>query len=290
MRRMNEEAIARGVQRVVTSPGFAAFPAPRGPRESKGGNGSAVTPAGLLTGGSDPASHASPAILSLPTRRSHAGKTLIRQFGLLSLLVIGLITLALSLVIVYNLRKDLLEREWGTTADFIRTEAFQRLVPADFAAPMTPSAQAHFEQLYHETVMMPEIVRVKIYDATRAVVWSDEPRLRGQSFPDNPHLAQALSGRTTVSLHTDEGKNENLYERNAFTQLVEVYVPIVFPGSSRVVGVVESYKMPTQAVAWKSSIRIWPSEPRSSPPRTRNSGPCRRNSWKRSAWPPSARW
>ncbi|HSB81574.1 MAG TPA: ATP-binding protein [Candidatus Methylomirabilis sp.] len=181
--------------------------------------------------------------------RSHPGKTLIRQFALLSLLVIGLITLALSLLIGYNLRKDLLDREWGTTADFIRTEAQQRLVLADFMAPMTPSAQAHFEQLYHETVMMPEIVRVKIYDGTGMVIWSDEPRLRGQSFPDNFHLMQALSGRTTVNLDTDEGKNENLYERNAFAQLVEVYVPIVFPGSSRVVGVVESYKMPSQVIA-----------------------------------------
>jgi two-component system, NtrC family, sensor histidine kinase HydH len=193
-----------------------------------------------------------PALGGLPIAQSRAGKTLVRQFGLLSLLVIGLITLALSLLIAYNLRKDLLEREWGTTADFIRTEALQHLSPADFAGPMAPSAQADFEKLYQQTVAMPEIVRVKIYDATRAVVWSDEPRLHGQRFLDNPHLNRALSGRTTVNLDTDEGKNENLYERGAFTQLVEVYVPIVFPGSSRVVGVIESYKMPTQVV---TSIR-----------------------------------
>ncbi|HYL79779.1 MAG TPA: ATP-binding protein, partial [Candidatus Acidoferrum sp.] len=204
---------------------------------------------GLLTSRSEPATQASPVPRSTPITRSHAGTTLIRQFGLLSLLVIGLITIALSLVIAYNLRKDLLEREWGTTADFIRTEAMQRLVPPDFSASMTPSAQAHFEQMYRETVMMPEIVRMKIYDTSRTVVWSDEPRLRGQNFSDNPHLAQALSGRTTVNLDTDEGKKENIYERNAFTSLVEVYVPIIFPGSSRVVGVVESYKMPTQVVA-----------------------------------------
>jgi two-component system, NtrC family, sensor histidine kinase HydH len=242
------------MNRVMTSPELVAFPSFGGPRESKGGNGIAVTPSDLPSQGSELGPHASRAIRSLSIVRSHPGKTLIRQFGLLSLLVIGLSTLALSLLIGHNLRKDLLDREWGTTADFIRTEARQALTPADFSAPMTPSAQAHFENLYHETVMMPEIVRVKIYDATRTVIWSDEARLRGQSFPDNPHLLRALSGKTTVNLELDDyaRKMENLYERNAFAQLVEVYVPIVFPGSSRVVGVVETYKVPTQVI---TSIR-----------------------------------
>jgi hypothetical protein len=33
------------------------------------------------------------------------------------------------------------------------------------------------------------------------------------------------------------------------SELIEVYVPIMFPGSSQVVGVVETYKMPTQVIA-----------------------------------------
>jgi two-component system, NtrC family, sensor histidine kinase HydH len=178
-----------------------------------------------------------------------SGTALSRQFALLSLGVIGLITLTLSMVIVYSLRGDLLEREWGITADFIRTEAHQVLAPSDFAAPTTPAAQAHFERFYQQTGMMPEIVRVKIYDTNTGVIWSDEPRLEGERFPDNPQLVQALSGQTTVNLDTDELKRENVYERNEFAQLVEVYVPIVFPDTSRIVGVVETYKTPNQVFA-----------------------------------------
>jgi len=177
------------------------------------------------------------------------GTALSRQFALLSLTVIGLITLTLSMVIVHSLRGDLLEREWGITADFIRTEAHQVLAPSDFAAPATATAQEHFERYYQQTVMMPEIVRLKIYDTNTAVIWSDETRLLGERFPDNPHLVRALSGQTTVNLETDELKRENVYERNEFAQLVEVYVPIVFPGTSRVAGVVETYKMPRQVFA-----------------------------------------
>lgn len=180
--------------------------------------------------------------------RAGTGSALTRQFAILSLLVIGLITIALCFVISYQFRRDLLQREWGGTADFIRTEALQGLTAADFAAPETPTAQQHFRVFYEQTVMMPEIVRVKVYDATMRVIWSDEARLIGTKFPDNPQLIAALGGRPTVNLETGERKEENIFER-AEKQLVEVYVPIAFAGDSRVVGVVETYKEPTQVFA-----------------------------------------
>ncbi|HSB72791.1 MAG TPA: ATP-binding protein [Candidatus Methylomirabilis sp.] len=244
-------AASRGEEFLATPPPSTAIPSTERTTGYRGWRPSAGAPVGQAAGSPESASQVSSLLRTRSIAQPHAGRTLIRQFALLSLLVIGLITLALSLVISYNLRKDLLDREWGTTADFIRTEALQHLSPADFVDPTTPSAQAHFQNLYHGTVTMPEIVRVKIYDATLAVVWSDEPRLRGERFLDNPHLVQSLAGRTTVNLEfdTDAEKKENVYERTAFTQLVEVYVPVIFPGSSRVVGVVETYKMPTQVIA-----------------------------------------
>jgi len=178
----------------------------------------------------------------------HSGAVLIRQFAVLSFVIVGLITVTLCAVISHYFREDLLEREWTTTADFIRTEALQNFVPADFAAPGNPAAQARFRRFYQQTIMMPQVVRVKIYDTSMTVIWSDEPRLIGQRFPDNAQLIGAVAGRTTVNLETGEKKGENVYERSG-PQLVEVYVPIVFPESSRVLGVVETYKEPTQVFA-----------------------------------------
>jgi len=151
-------------------------------------------------------------------------------------------------LISYYLRADLLEREWSTTADFIRTEALQHFAPADFAAPMNPATQERFRRFYKETVMMPQVVRVKIYDTSMTVIWSDEPRLIGQRFADNAQLTGAVAGRTTVNLETGKKKGENVYERGE-PRLVEVYVPIVFPESPRVAGVVETYKDTAQLFA-----------------------------------------
>src|SRR5215470_7768866 len=136
---------------------------------------------------------------SARTRRQ-AGTALTRQFAVLSFFVIGLITVALCLVITYYLRKDLLEREWRITADYIRTEARHYLTPADFALPFSPIAQEHFRNFYKKTVSMPEIVRVKIYATNAVVVWSDHPRLIGQRFLDNPHFLGTLTEHTMVNL------------------------------------------------------------------------------------------
>ncbi len=94
-----------------------------------------------------------------------AGSRLTRQVGLLSLAVIAGITLTLAVVLSYYLRRDLLEHEWSVTADFVRTEAAYHLTLADFMEPGTPLARAHFRDFYAQTVLLPEIVRVKIYDA-----------------------------------------------------------------------------------------------------------------------------
>src|SRR5215510_159539 len=110
------------------------------------------------------------------------GSALLPQFAVLSLAVVALSALGLSLVISHALKADLLEREWTSTADYIRTEIHQNLDPADFAAPYSEQARARFQRFYQHAVMMPEIVRIKVYDTDMRVIWSDEGRLVGRRF------------------------------------------------------------------------------------------------------------
>jgi two-component system sensor histidine kinase HydH len=180
--------------------------------------------------------------------RWQTGRALAQQFAVLGFIIVGLITAALCLIISYYMREDVLQREWRTTTDFIRTEAWQGLSPDDFTTPESTTAQRHFRRFYEQAVLMPEIIRVKVYDANMRVIWSDESRLIGQRFPDNPQLLTALSGQTAVNLETGKRKGENVFEREE-PELVEVYVPIMFAQDSRVVGVVETYKDPVQVFA-----------------------------------------
>src|SRR3989442_14674859 len=109
--------------------------------------------------------------------------SLTRQFGILSLVVVGLITTTFCLVISHSLKQDLLDREWSTTADFIRTEAVHNLRPSDFAQPEDPEAQERFLQFYLRTVVMRGIAAGKTYDAGKRAGWSAEKGLLGQDLP-----------------------------------------------------------------------------------------------------------
>jgi signal transduction histidine kinase len=64
--------------------------------------------------------------------------------------------------------------------------------------------------------------------------------------PPSPHLARALSGLPVVNLEPGHWPGLFLWEQNEFARLVEVYVPVVFPGASQVAGVVVIGKLPRQ--------------------------------------------
>ncbi len=74
------------------------------------------------------------------------GVTLTRQFGVLSLVVVGLITTTFCLVISHSLKQDLLDREWNTTADFIRTEAVHNLKTAT-SHSRSPGGRSDFDRV-----------------------------------------------------------------------------------------------------------------------------------------------
>jgi len=181
-------------------------------------------------------------MLSGPT----SGKVLLRQFAFLGLVVIGLITLVLSLTVSSVLRRDLLDREWITTADYVRAQVLSHLTPAVLANTETVEATERFERFFQQVATMPEVFRVKVYAADGTVLWSDETQLIGRRFADNPHLNGALAGQTVVNMESGAGKAENVGERSVFARVVEVYVPITFPQASRVAGAVELSKMPQQ--------------------------------------------
>ena len=170
------------------------------------------------------------------------GNALIGRFALLSCLVIAATSAALSWVIASSLERDMLAREWELSGGYIRQEARQWIAPGDFDAAGSPAAQTNFRAFYQEIMRMPETIRVKIYDRERRVVWSDEPRLIGQRFTDNPELTEALAGETVADLKVGTKKAENIFE--AAPRFVELYVPLIFDGVPGVAGIAEVYKAP----------------------------------------------
>ncbi len=88
-----------------------------------------------------------------------------------------------------------------------------------------PAAVAAFDQVVHRQVLGGWLVRVKIWDASSRIVYSDEPRLIGKQFQLEPDALAALRSATpgrVVGKLSDLTEPENQFERS-FGKLYEAY-------------------------------------------------------------------
>ncbi|MGH7305722.1 MAG: hybrid sensor histidine kinase/response regulator [Candidatus Rokuibacteriota bacterium] len=171
------------------------------------------------------------------------------KFAVLSFLCILVFALSMSFALSSLLTSAVQQWEWENTAALTRREVELRGLDTFLAAPRhAPLDDRTRHELSRLMRGIPEVVRVKVWDRDATVVWSDEPRLIGQRFPDNDDLKEALAGEVAVEIKTLQGR-EHAYERPSFTTLAEVYVPIVSKTTGRVIGVVEVYKNPFRLLA-----------------------------------------
>jgi len=92
-----------------------------------------------------------------------------------------------------------------------------------------PKALATVDRVIQERVLSDDsIARVKIWDQSGRVVYSDESRLIGARFALSPADLAQFKGRRVDAEVTNLSKPENRFERQ-FGKLLEVYLPIQTP-------------------------------------------------------------
>ena len=167
----------------------------------------------------------------------------LRGFLLASAALISAVVIISGLAVGWFFEHHVLTHEEEHTVNVAQTQALRHLAPADFDLPGWAGNRKVFEAFSRE---LPGVFRIKVYDRTGRIVWSDEPRLMGRAFPDDPYLASALKGRVATVLEPPKGP-EHVYEKTK-GHVAEVYVPITFSQVPGVVGVIETYRDVTQVV------------------------------------------
>lgn len=158
----------------------------------------------------------------------------LQGFLIASAALIGTVVIISGLAVGWFFEHHVLTHEKEHAVTVVQTQALRHLAAADFDLPRWSGTRKVFEAFLRE---LPGISRMKVYDATGRIVWSDEPRLIGVSFPDNPYLARALKGEVATVL-----------ELPAKGYVAEAYVPITAPGATGTVGVIETYQDVTAVV------------------------------------------
>jgi two-component system, NtrC family, sensor histidine kinase HydH len=172
-----------------------------------------------------------------------------RQFAVLSLLTIGASTLVVGVALAHFVEQAILEREWTSTAAFVRAAAHDHLRSSDFVVEgRVPSldSQDRLEEFTRQVRRLPEVLRLVVYGPDGTALWSDAERAF-HAHSSTAAVRAALAGRTDA---TPEPGTEVGQER------VELFVPVSFPGEGRVAGAVEAYVDASRVVAAVRRARV----------------------------------
>jgi signal transduction histidine kinase len=115
-----------------------------------------------------------------------------------------------------------------------------------------PAAIDAVDRAVIERVLGERVVRVKLWDASGRVVYSDEPRLIGSRFPLDAEKREVLRTGTTRAELSDLSGPENRFEQGQ-GDLYEVYLPIRAPDGTPLL--FETYQRQRAVAA--TGRRIW---------------------------------
>lgn len=170
--------------------------------------------------------------------------TLLHRFSVLSALVLILIAVLLGWRVQGIAEDDVFKQETAVAIAQAETLVHTNLLPNDITHPLAPAVLQRLAAYTRQSIAAGLFVRLKIWNSSGTIVYSDVPSLIGQRFSIEDDLDDILSGRAQTSADiSDLTGPENVSERGHFSHLLEVYVPIHVQGgdTGRIIGAYELY-------------------------------------------------
>ena len=167
--------------------------------------------------------------------------SLTQQVALLSLVPIA----ALGFLLTRLLQTQIVSRtlaDANQSAQVIAHVAVQpRLSPQDLRTGLSANGTRALDEQLHALSVTNNFARVKVWNLSNRVIYSDNHRLIGHSFTPSDDLKSALAGRpNNATLVTPSAGTETASEVG-LGRLVEVYVPLRFASSGPPEGALEIY-------------------------------------------------
>lgn len=177
-------------------------------------------------------------VLADGTRRAAAGDGLSRRRLLVRVLTAAVVVVLVVAGASLLLARQIAEREAVSAAaqvsDLLAESVVQGALEDDLLSPDPAAAAAARQRLdtavRDRVLSAAGLVRVKVWDARGRIVYSDEPRLIGRTFPLEEEEREALQRPRLEAEVTDLDRPENELERGR-GKLLEVYRPVWTPSA-----------------------------------------------------------
>jgi signal transduction histidine kinase len=179
------------------------------------------------------------------------------RFGLIALVPV----VVLGGVLAHALNSDLQQRYLDssrTSAAVLTQVGIQPLFTHDeVSTGLSTDAISAIDVKLQGADVGTEVRRLKVWNRTGTIIYSDNHSLIGKSFPIDDDLSNALAGRSSASI--TNGQDEENAGDNLAGPLIQVYVPLTFAGNTIPSGAFELYLpyAPVQAAIDNESRQLY---------------------------------
>jgi signal transduction histidine kinase len=182
-----------------------------------------------------------------PTLRSLrfglANLSLARRFLIVSLALVVVGGVSLGWVLGQLIETSAINDTTSVTALYVESFVAPDLQSLATSSSLTQPEIDSLQTLLGSPALVERIVTFRIWSTSGKILYSPNPQLMGRTFAMDGDRGRAVQGAVTgdISNLTDP---ENVYERQHWSHLLEIYMPIRASGSSLIIAVAELYQRP----------------------------------------------
>jgi signal transduction histidine kinase len=184
-----------------------------------------------------------------------AGMPLARRYLLLSLVFVvvggGMVAFALGQLI----ETSAINRITSETALYVESFVVPDLQSLATSATLSTTEIDSLRRLLTDSPLNQKIVSFRIWSTDGRIVYSPLPELIGRQFDMTGERGQAARGAVIGNI-SDLSDAENIYERQHWSRLIEIYLPVRATGSSDIIAVAEFYQLPDELEAEVNRDRL----------------------------------
>jgi hypothetical protein len=185
----------------------------------------------------------------------HIKENLLLQFSIASFIILSTIAVILAHILADKIQahaiEDLMDEAVGASSGRL----LNAITPADLETPMVGERYDRSHEFVQRSIVSDRTARVKLWAKDGTVIYSDDRAGVGEKFPSEGNLMSALRGENAVEIEVPEDA-ENAREQYLGTPM-EVYTPIIFPGSAEQAGAFEIYQYYEPTANRISALQKW---------------------------------
>ncbi len=142
-----------------------------------------------------------------------------------------------------TLERGIVDRTAAVTALYVESFVAPHIQKLEADGSLPASSARELDSILNTGPLGDLVVSLRVWSPSGTIVYGSIGELVGRTFPIEGDLAASFAGEVTADL-SDLSASENTVEQRYWSRLLEMYVPVRWSGSDRIVAVVEFYQLP----------------------------------------------